>query len=91
MENNKESYVEFVKTQKVRVPLKTALNKQKFINFVNCDENMFDYDGEIFDFDNEEVVDEDYSYANNACKLVIEGNVKYEFQSPYKYSILKIK
>lgn len=91
MENNKESYVEFIRTQKVRVPLKTALGKQEFINFVNADENMFDYDGQIFDFDNEEVVDEDYSYANNDCKLVIEGNVKYEFKSPYKYSVLKIK
>ena len=88
MENN--SYIEFVKIQKVRVPLKKAIGKQRFINFVNNDENIYDYE-DIFDFDNEEVVDEEHSYANNDCKLVVDDKILYEFVSPYRYSLLKIK
>lgn len=88
---SKGSYIEFVKIQKIRIPLNKEITTQKFINFVNGDENIYDYDGDIFDFDNEEVVEEEHSYMNNDCKLVLNGKIRYEFKTPYQgFNLLKL-
>ena len=90
--NQENRFIEFIRIQKVRVPLNKEIDNKQFINFMNGTQNIYDYDGEIFDFDNEEIVEEEHSYMNNECKLVIDGTTKYEFKSPYQgYNLLKIK
>lgn len=89
MEN---SYIEFVKIQKIRVPLNKKIETQKFIDCMNCRDNIYDYDEEYLDFDNEEVIEEEHSYMNNDCKLVINGKVVYQFKSPFQgYNLMKIR
>lgn len=86
-----QSYIEFTRVQQVRVPLKKKINTQQFIYYMNGEDNMFD-DEDIFDFDNEEIVEEEYSFANHDCKLVVDDKMVYEFKSPWVIGTLfKIK
>ena len=86
-----ENYIEFIKIQKIKVPLKQQISVDRFIDFMNGDENIYDYDKQIFDFDNEEVIEEEHSYMNNDCKLVCDGKVQYAFNSPFVgYTLLKL-
>lgn len=86
-----QSYIEFTRVQQVRVPLKKKINTQEFIYYMNGEDNMFD-DEDIFDFDNEEIVEEEYSFTNHDCKLVIDDKMVYEFKSPWVIGTLfKIK
>lgn len=86
-----QSYIEFTRVQQVRVPLKKKINYQQFIYYMNGEDNMFD-DEDIFDFDNEEIVEEEYSFANHDCKLVVDDKMVYEFKSPWVIGTLfKIK
>jgi len=77
-----QSYIEFTRVQQVRVPLKKDIEEFQFKRYVNGDDNMFD-DEDIFDFDNEEIVEEEYSFANHDCKLVIDDKMVYGFKSPW--------
>ena len=76
-----KSYIEFTRVQQVKVPLTKEIDFQSFIDYMNGDSNMFDDDS--FDFDNEEVVEEDYSFANHRCKYVYEDDVRVFYASPY--------
>jgi len=82
------SYIEFTKVQKVRVPIKEEMCVNEFIDFMNGDSNIYDYEKELFDFDNEEVVEEEHSYMNNDCKLVCNDKVDFEYKSPYQGLVL---
>lgn len=85
------NYIEFTRVQQVRVPLKKIIKVYQFKDYMNGDDNMFD-DDDIFDYDNEEIVAEEYSFANHNCKLVVDDRVVFEFKSPYVIGTLfKIK
>jgi hypothetical protein len=86
-----QSYIEFTRVQQVRVPIKKNIKVYQFKDYMNGDENMYD-DDDIFDFDNEEIVEEEHSFANHDCKLVVDDKMVYEFKSPYVLGTLfKIK
>jgi hypothetical protein len=69
-----KNYIEFRRIQTVKVPIREGMN-WIFAHEAARSENMFDY-GDVLDFENEDVIEEDYSYASEHYTIVFEGIVK---------------
>lgn len=76
---NTENYIEITRVQKVQIPINDDFTLSDFCQVINENE-LFDDDR--IDWDNEEVIEEDYSYAVHESKFQKNGR-SYEFNSPY--------
>lgn len=66
--------IQLTRKQKIEIPLKkTDKNSILAVKalMLSQDENIFDHD-DLFDFENEEVIDEDYSQEGNKQFEIIE-------------------
>jgi len=79
-----ETYIVITKTQKVKVPITPDFTINDFITKINNHE-LFDEDN--IDWDKEEIIDEDYSYALYESEVCTKDKI-YTFQGPYKIGTL---
>ena len=71
-----KNYVEFQRVQTVRVPIEPGVDWIDARNVIK-DGEMFDHD--LFDFDKEEVIEEDYSHSDEKYRVVFDGQIKADF------------
>ena len=71
------------RVQQVEIPVSDDFSIKDFCNVLN-DGDLFDDDR--LDWDKENVIEEDYSFAVHDSKLTTNGRT-YEFYSPYRIGI----